>query len=119
MEASTALEEFLKYCLARIIRQPDKASMRSELVENGEIVFHVQLEEEDVARVIGKKGYTIGAIRNVFEAGAVYNECQASIKVYKNGEEEPRVDIPINEREQKLAEKDEESGQAEDSGKEE
>jgi uncharacterized protein len=58
---------FLDFVLRQLVRNPDDIDIRE--TEAGELItFHVTVHPEDVGRIIGKSGRTIGAIRNLLNA---------------------------------------------------
>ena len=65
-------ESIGKYLLAAVsplIRQPEKAQLRVASTPSGDLVrFRLVLEQQDVARVIGRNGMTASAIRSLAKA---------------------------------------------------
>lgn len=65
-------ESIGKYLLAAVsplIRFPEKAELRVAASTEGDMVrFRLVLEQEDVARVIGRNGMTASAIRSLAKA---------------------------------------------------
>ncbi len=61
---------------------PDKVSVDvDEINEEGVIVYHLHVAEEDMGRVIGKQGRIAKAIRVVMRAAATRNDQKISVEI--------------------------------------
>ena len=91
MDTPLALQEFLEYVIGQLITVPEKASIASEVSEEGDITFRVVIAEEDAGRLVGKNGYTISSIKSLLAAGGERNGIKARLKLFAVGEDgEPR-----------------------------
>ena len=52
-----------------------------EPAEDGTIVYHLHVAENDMGRVIGKQGRIAKAIRLVMRAAATKNNCRVSVEI--------------------------------------
>ncbi len=58
-----------------LVEKPDEVSVDvSEPNEEGVVVYHLHVNEEDMGRVIGKQGRIAKAIRVVMRAAAIRND---------------------------------------------
>lgn len=61
---------------------PDNVSVDvDEINEEGVIVYHLHVAEEDMGRVIGKQGRIAKAIRVVMRAAATRNDQKISVEI--------------------------------------
>jgi len=70
----------------RLVRNPEGVRVYEERSESGAVLITIRTDPEDVGRVIGKRGSTIGSIRTLAKAAAI-----------KSGE---KVDVDIEEDEE-------------------
>lgn len=80
MEPGLALQEFLEYVIGNLVDHPEKASVLHEQ-EGGKDVYLVRVSQEDMGKIIGRNGYTISAIRSIFQAAAQKHRVKATLKV--------------------------------------
>ena len=68
-----------------LVQNPDAISVDvSEPDEEGVIVYHLHVAEEDMGRVIGKQGRIAKAIRVVMRAAATRNDAKISVEIDYN-----------------------------------
>lgn len=63
------MKHFLEFVLQRLATHPNEVDVR-EVNEGSVTAFKVNLHPDDIGRVIGKNGRTIGAIRSLLTASA-------------------------------------------------
>lgn len=80
MEATLAIQEFIEYVVAQLIDHPEAASVLHD-VKGSRHEYVLRLHPDDVGRVIGKGGSTIGAIRNLAMAAALKNDLKISVEI--------------------------------------
>ena len=80
MEPGLALQEFLEYVVSNLVDRPEKASVLHEKEGNRDI-YRVRVAQEDVGKIIGRNGYTISAVRSIFQAAAHRHKLKATLKV--------------------------------------
>lgn len=80
MEAALAIQEYLEYVVAQLIDHPEAASVLHE-VNGNRHEYVLRLHPDDVGRVIGRSGSTIGAIRNLAMAAAMKNDLKISVEI--------------------------------------
>ena len=69
--------------VSRLVTKPDDVKVAEDRSDSGAILITIRVAQEDIGRVIGKKGSTINAIRHVAKAASI-----------KSGE---KVDVDVEE----------------------
>ena len=65
------MQELLKIIAQGLVEEPDAVTVTAdEPREDGTLVYHLHVSEEDMGRVIGKQGRIAKAIRVVMRAAA-------------------------------------------------
>ncbi len=68
------MKELLYTIVAGLVENKDAIEItQDEPNEEGVIVFHLQVAEDDMGRVIGKQGRIAKAIRTIMRSGAAKN----------------------------------------------
>lgn len=76
------LKDLLITMVQGLVEQPDKVSVDiDEPNENGIIVYHLHVAEDDMGRVIGKQGRIAKAIRTVMRAAAIRNDLKVMVEI--------------------------------------
>ncbi|EFC91869.1 conserved hypothetical protein [Dethiosulfovibrio peptidovorans DSM 11002] len=73
----------VEYVARALVTKPEMVQVSSQPVEDGTVKVLVDVDSDDIGRMIGRRGATINAIRQVVRAAAV-----------KSGE---RVDVDVRE----------------------
>lgn len=73
------MQELLKVIAGGLVEKPDQVVVTEEGSENGVVVYHLHVAEDDMGRVIGKQGRIAKAIRTVMRAAAT--RCDKKIMV--------------------------------------
>ena len=68
------MQEFVEYVVKGLVDQPDAVTV-TEVEGEGTTVYELRMDSEDVAKVIGRRGVTINAIRSLLQAGAPRRAC--------------------------------------------
>lgn len=87
MEAEIAIQEFLEYVVAQLIKHPEEAGVLHERKGNRH-VYRIRLHPDDTGRVIGRGGKTISAIRSLVIAAAQKNQIKVDVELEDGAEEE-------------------------------
>ncbi len=65
-----------------LVNDPDSVTVTvDEVNEEGIIVYHLHVAEDDMGRVIGKQGRIAKAIRTVMRAAANHNDQKVSVEI--------------------------------------
>ncbi|MDO4953359.1 MAG: KH domain-containing protein [Synergistaceae bacterium] len=75
--------ELVEVIVKRLVTKPEDVCILEDKNDSGAVLITIKVAQEDVGRVIGKKGSTINAIRHVAKAASI-----------KSGE---KVDVDIEE----------------------
>ncbi|MGZ3456936.1 MAG: KH domain-containing protein [Archangium sp.] len=63
------MEQLIIYLVRALVDQPDQVSLRASEVE-GARLYELKVAPEDVGKVIGRDGRTVGALRTLLSAAA-------------------------------------------------
>ena len=74
------MEEFLNFVLRQLIDFPEEMVLTRQDAPK-RTVFHLQLRQSDIGKVIGKHGQTINAIRNLLAAAAARQGERAQLEI--------------------------------------
>lgn len=82
-----SIGQYLKAVVTPLIKQPESAQLRVAQAENGEMVrFRLVLEQNDVARVIGRNGMTASAIRSLAKSAGEKAGVKVVVHILSNEE---------------------------------
>lgn len=80
MQAEIAIQEYLEYVVAQLIKHPEGAGVLHDQKGNRH-QYKIRLHPEDTGRVIGRNGRTIGAIRSLAIAAAQKNDIKVDVEL--------------------------------------
>lgn len=75
------MQELLKVIASGLVEKPEQVTVTSEESENGTMVYHLHVAEDDMGRVIGKQGRIAKAIRVVMRAAAVREDKKIMVEI--------------------------------------
>ncbi|MBO4734665.1 MAG: KH domain-containing protein [Clostridia bacterium] len=76
------MSELLKTIAAGLVENPDAVTVTvDEPNEEGIIVYHLRVAQDDMGRVIGKQGRIAKAIRTVMRAAANRNDQKIAVDI--------------------------------------
>ena len=76
------MKELLISMAQGLVEAPDSVTVEvDEPNEEGVIVFHLHVAENDMGRVIGKQGRIAKAIRTVMRAAATRQDAKVSVEI--------------------------------------
>ena len=76
------MEELLVNIAKGLVENPDRVSVTAdEPSEDGTVVYHLHVSEDDMGRVIGKQGRIAKAIRTVMRAAATRNKARIAVEI--------------------------------------
>ena len=90
-QTSDQMRGFLQYLALQFIEHPEKAQLRMAEVDSGHLSFRLILDQADVAQLIGRNGFTAGAIRSVLSAAAEREGIKVSLRIHSVEEEQQRM----------------------------
>jgi len=74
------MREFVEYIAKQLVDHPDAVSLTEE-EKDGKVVFKLKVGEDDVGKIIGRKGRTAQAIRILLSAVSAKNGKHAILEV--------------------------------------
>ncbi len=74
------MEEFLEFVIKGLVDFLDEIVIVKHEVDQ-RVLFNIQVNPEDVGKIIGKHGQTIGAIRAVLSAGAALHGLKVAVEL--------------------------------------
>lgn len=74
------MEEFLEFITKRLVDQPQQVTLEHE-ERDGKLVFKLRVAEQDVGKVIGKKGRTAQSLRILLAAVAAKEGKRAILEI--------------------------------------
>ncbi|MBQ1516862.1 MAG: KH domain-containing protein [Clostridia bacterium] len=76
------MEELLVTIAKGLVEKPESVSVSAdEPNEEGAVVYHLHVDEEDMGRIIGKQGRIAKAIRTVARAAAVRTNSKVIVEI--------------------------------------
>jgi predicted RNA-binding protein YlqC (UPF0109 family) len=76
------LKDLLVTIVKGLVEKPEQVTVDvDEPNEEGVIVYHLHVAEEDMGRVIGKQGRIAKAIRTVMRAAAIRNDLKIMVEI--------------------------------------
>jgi hypothetical protein len=90
-EITEQLRGCLQYIALQFIEQPEQAQLRVAEIDSSHLSFRLIVAQPDVAQLIGRSGFTAGAIRNVLNAAAERQGVKVSLQINSHEEEQQRI----------------------------
>lgn len=75
------MQDLLIVIAQGLVEKPDNVTVTVEEGEEGVIIYHLHVAEEDMGRVIGKQGRIAKAIRVVMRAAATRNNQKVMVEI--------------------------------------
>ena len=76
------MQELLKIIAQGLVEKPDEVTVTmDEPKDDGSVVYHLHVAEEDMGRVIGKQGRIAKAIRTIMRAGAARENLKVAVEI--------------------------------------
>lgn len=91
--ASTIDQQFVEFIVKSLVGDPDKVEIKRSVDEKG-VLLELTVAQEDLGRVIGKRGATAQSIRTLLRALGTKNEARYNLKIIdpEGGPRPPRDD---------------------------
>ena len=80
------MQEFVEYVIKGLVDQPEAVTV-TEVENNGSTVYELRLDPDDVAKVIGRRGVTINAIRSLVQAGGAKKGMRCGLEIIEDEDE--------------------------------
>ena len=75
-----AMKEFVEYVVKGLVDQPDAVTV-TPVEDEGTTVYELRMDQDDVAKVIGRRGVCINAIRSLVQAGAAKKGMRCGLEI--------------------------------------
>jgi len=75
------MEELLVSIAQGLVEDPSAVNVTKEESENGSVIYHLHVAENDMGRVIGKQGKIAKAIRTVMRAVATRQNTRVVVEI--------------------------------------
>ena len=95
---STIDQQFVEYIVKTLVNNPDKVQIDRTIDEKG-VLLSLEVDPEDVGRIIGRRGATAQSIRTLLRALGTKNDARYNLKIVNNDGYEPAAkdDAPVEE----------------------
>ena len=96
---STIDQQFVEYIVKTLVNNPDKVEIDRTIDEKG-VLLSLEVDPEDVGRIIGRRGATAQSIRTLLRALGTKNDARYNLKIVNNDDFEPSAkseDVPAVE----------------------
>lgn len=85
---STIDQQFVEYIVKTLVNNPDKVEIDRTIDEKG-VLLSLEVDPEDVGRIIGRRGATAQSIRTLLRALGTKNDARYNLKIVNNDDYEP------------------------------
>ena len=75
------MKELLEYMLKELVDSPDNVEITEEEEDDKTVIFKVKVAEDDIGKVIGKKGRTVDSIRIIMRAASAKRDKSSIVKI--------------------------------------
>src|SRR5436190_6706789 len=92
-------QQFIEYIVKSLVSNPDAVKIERRIDEKG-VLLELTVAQEDLGRVIGKRGATAQSLRTLLRALGTKNDARYNLKIVDNGEPRPERHYDDAPREQ-------------------
>ena len=111
---ATIDQQFVEYIVKTLVNNPDKVSIDRTIDEKG-VLLSLEVDPEDVGRIIGRRGATAQSIRTLLRALGTKNDARYNLKIVNNDDYEPaKHDEETPAKEEDVEEPEEDIEEVED-----
>ena len=86
---ATIDQQFVEYIVKTLVNSPDKVKVDRSVDEKG-VLLSLEVDPEDVGRVIGRRGATAQSIRTLLRALGTKNDARYNLKIVNNDDYIPK-----------------------------
>ena len=80
---ATIDQQFVEYIVKTLVNNPDKVKIDRTIDEKG-VLLSLEVDPEDVGRIIGRHGATAQSIRTLLRALGTKNDARYNLKIINN-----------------------------------
>ena len=82
--AASIDEQFIEYIVKSLVNNPDAVKIKRTIDEKG-VLLELEVDPEDLGRVIGKRGATAQSLRTLLRALGTKNDARYNLKIVDTG----------------------------------
>lgn len=86
---ATIDQQFVEYIIKTLVNNPDKVKIDRTIDEKG-VLLSLEVDPEDVGRIIGRRGATAQSIRTLLRALGTKNDARYNLKIINNDDYVPK-----------------------------
>jgi uncharacterized protein len=75
------VKNFIEFIIKQLVDKPEKVFVEENALDENTIEFRVEVDGEDVGKIIGKKGKNVNAIRTLLTALGAKGHKRATLQV--------------------------------------
>ena len=76
------MQDLLTIIAKGLVETPEAVKVEADAPdENGTVVYHIHVAEEDMGRIIGKQGRIAKAIRTIVRSAAIRNDQKVMVEI--------------------------------------
>ncbi|MGN1129721.1 MAG: KH domain-containing protein [Ruminococcus sp.] len=76
------MQDLLTIIAKGLVEDPEAVKVEADAPdENGTVVYHIHVAEEDMGRIIGKQGRIAKAIRTIVRSAAIRNDQKVMVEI--------------------------------------
>lgn len=94
---STIDQQFVEYIVKTLVNNPDKVKVDRVIDEKG-VLLSLEVDPEDVGRIIGRRGATAQSIRTLLRALGTKNDARYNLKIVNDEEHDRAERAPATEQ---------------------
>lgn len=83
--ANSIDQQFIEYIVKSLVNNPDGVKIKRTIDEKG-VLLELEVDPEDLGRVIGKRGATAQSLRTLLRALGTKNDARYNLKIVDTGE---------------------------------
>lgn len=105
---ATIDQQFVEYIVKTLVNNPDKVKIDRTIDEKG-VLLSLEVDPEDVGRIIGRRGATAQSIRTLLRALGTKNDARYNLKIINNDDFEGKEKADDTAADDSFASDEEES----------
>ena len=86
---ATIDQQFVEYIVKTLVNNPDKVKI-DRTIDEKDVLLSLEVDPEDVGRIIGRRGATAQSIRTLLRALGTKNDARYNLKIINNDDYVPK-----------------------------